>query len=187
MNKRSLLLLIEQNIKNNDISLDDVKKELDNYICPLTKNNVDIIEKSIKNDPNYKDNTSIIIKNLGLYQNNSLSEIINSKLTIQILENIVWQIAIDNSIQGKIHRVKTLIALYISRSGVNFYDDLNKGDWALVEDMEAFVFNNTTRHECSWCSKVCKYLNDYLFNGDNYYIYDSNVKNRLNDYRKNMV
>lgn len=184
MNKRSLLSLIEQNIKNNDISIDDVKKELDNYICPLTKNNVAIIEISIKDDPNYKDNTSIIIKNLGLYQNYSLSKTINSKLTKQILERFVWQIAIDNNIQGKSHSVKAQIAQYISQLGDKFYDRLKTCDWSLVEEMEAFVFKNNTRHECSWCSKVCKYLADYLFNGDNYYIYDSNVKNRLNDYRK---
>ena len=52
--------------------------------------------------------------------------------------------------------------------------------------MDSYVYEKSgyKRHECSWCSKICKYLNEYLYDGDGYYIYDNNVKNRLNNYRK---
>lgn len=49
MDKNTLLNLIKSNIENDNISIDDVKKELDNYyICPLDKKNSLIIENRIK-------------------------------------------------------------------------------------------------------------------------------------------
>lgn len=98
------------------------------------------------------------------------------------------KIATENKIQGKNKdkNVPNLITNYITILGTHFYDRLKNSDKRLIEGMEAYVYinNNRKRHECSWCSKVCKYLNEHLFNNDKYYIYDSNVLNRLNIYRK---
>lgn len=85
--------------------------------------------------------------------------------------------------------VKEFIADFIMKNEFDFYMRLHAGNLDLVEEMEAEVYkknlkNGNNRHECSWCSKVCKYLNECLFNNDAYFIYDSNVKERLNDYRK---
>lgn len=185
MNKDILIETIKTNLRDN-ISIDDILRELKNYICLLTRENADLIEDCIGRDPNYQDKMSPIIKKVGVYQNGSSLQVISESLTINELENFVWQVAIGNSIQGKTHSVKTYISKFILNNGQVFYERLRKGDLKLVEEMEAYVYaqGGRIRHECSWCSKVCKFLHDYLFNKDAYYIYDNNVKNRLNDYRR---
>lgn len=184
MNKNLLLNMVGNYLKN-DVSINDILTELDNYICLLTRENADIIEKCIANDPNYPDIMSPIIKKVNLFQNNSSIKTIYNSLGRVELEDFVWKVAIANSIQGKNLSVKTYMADYMLNKENQFFERLQVGELKLVEDLECFVYQsgNNVRHECSWCSKVCKFLHDYLFNNDAYYIYDNNVRNRLNDYR----
>lgn len=185
MNKNELIKMINDNL-DDDISIENIINELDNYICLLTEQNSEIIEQCIEEDPKYSDVLSPIIEPLGIYKNHSSCETISQKLDKNILEELVWKIAVENSIQGKNPEVKTYIADYVLGLGIRFYERLKDGEWELVEEMEHHVYNEggEKRHECSWCSKVCKYLHEALFDEDKYYIYDSNVKNRFNDYRK---
>jgi len=187
MNKDELINVIKNNL-GNDISIDDIKRELDKYICLLTRSNADLVERSINRDPRYPNKMRDYIIKLGIYQNESSIPTIRERLDREHLEEYIWIVATENSIQGKRPIVKTHIADFILNSS-NFYERLRAGDWSLVEDMEAEVYTKNlgrriNRHECSWCSKICKYLHEALFNNDAYYIYDNNVKNRLNDYRK---
>lgn len=178
MNKTSLLRMIDGHLSI-EISIRDIRDELKHYICPLTKSNSQIIEKETVNQLNSQVK---ILKKLGIFQNSSSVQDIQKALTRANLEDFVWQVAISNSIQGKTKQSKVAIADFILNKGAMFYIRLKNGDWTLVEKMEVFV-SSKSRHECSWCSKVCKYLQEYLFDGDSYYIYDNNVVDKLNDYR----
>ena len=184
MEKNKLIEEVKGHLKN-DTSIDEIHKELDNYICLLTKRNASLVESCISVDPRYPNRMGKFIETLGIYQNGSSIDKIISVLDRNKLEKFIWIVASENSIQGKKPIVKTYIADFILNTR-NFYERLNNGDWILVEEMEKAVYqrNINNRHECSWCSKVCKYLHEFLFNKDKYYIYDNNVKKRLNDYRK---
>ena len=153
------------------------------YICLLTRRNADLIEGYIAKDPKYPNNMSPIIRDLGIYQNGTPISEICEIMGNSDLNKFVWQVAVSNSIQGKTHATKQLITNYILGCGANFYERLENGDLRLVQDMVSYIVSRGGRHECSWCSKICKYLNEYLFNNDKYFIYDGNVKKRLNVYR----
>lgn len=180
MNQTSLLGTIAGHLSAN-ISIRDIQDELRHYICPLTMSNLQIVETGI-NANNSSNGMKQIIQKVGIFQNSSSIQNIQKALTRANLEDFVWQVAISNSIQGKSKQSKDAIVDFIWNQGATFYIGLKKGDWTLVEEMEKFV-SLKSRHECSWCSKVCKYLQEYLFEGDSYYIYDNNVVDKLNDYR----
>lgn len=180
MNKTSLLGMIDGHLST-DISIRDIRDELKHYISPLTKNNLQIIETGM--NVKHLNDMKKIIQQMGVYQNQSDFKKILKALTRANLENFVWQVAISNSIQGKTKQSRDAIVDFILNKGAAFYNRLKNGDWALVEEMEVFV-SSKSRHECSWCSKTCKYLQEYLFDGDSYYIYDNNVVGKVNDYRE---
>ncbi len=186
MDKKNLLNELDRYL-GTELSLNEIYSELKNhYICELTEYNSNVIEDGIRNDPNYEDKMSPIITNLGIYQNGSNDAVIMERLfNGDVLERFVWQVAISNSIQGKTHEAKNSIADFIRSNGFSFFEKLREGNKALVQDMDKHVYisSGKKRHECSWCSKVCKYLHEYLYNTDAYYIYDNNVKEKLNDYR----
>lgn len=179
MNKTSLLGMIDGHLSAK-FSIRDIRDELRHYICPLTKSDAQIIEKETQNQLNSQVK---ILKVLGVFQNRSSVQNIQKALTRANLEKFVWQVAISNRIQGKSKQSKDAITDFILNQDATFYRRLKDGEWTLVEEMEKFV-SLKSRHECSWCSKVCKYLQEYLFDGDSYYIYDNNVVGKLNDYRK---
>lgn len=177
---------MEENLGEN-ISILNILNEIKHYICLLTRKNSDVIEYYIAQDVKYGNNKMLLfIKKLGICQNNSSLKKINRVLNRNELEKFIWLVASSNSIQGKSNSVKKAIAEFITNKNIKFYKKLRDGNINLVQEMEKYVYvkSNFKRHECSWCSKICKYLNEYLFNNDKYYIYDNNVKNRLNDYRK---
>ena len=185
MDKNVLLELIKNNVED-DVSINDIIDELDNYLCLLTRRNADLIESFISVDPNYPHKMEPVIQNAGVFKNNSTPEEINRALTKKKLDEFVWVVASVNSIQGKTQTAKSNISNFIIEKGISFYERLKAGDLNLVEEMERHVYSKggSKRHECSWCSKVCKFLHEFLFNNDAYYIYDNNVKARLNEYKK---
>lgn len=182
MDKKELLKSLNLNL-NDNISVEDLLKEMDNYICPLDRKNADLIEGRIRVS-GYENTMLQILKDHDVYHCTDVKKS-NSILNKKILEEFVWEVAKVNHIQGKKRATSTLIVEYILNKGLDFYENLKEGKLNLVEEMNSYVFERTNpkRNECSWCSKVCKLLHEFLFDDDKYFIYDSNILNRLNDYR----
>ncbi len=87
------------------------------------------------------------------------------------------QIDEDNSTQVfKNHREDFYKILdYIMNDEPNFYERIRRGDISLVDDL----MNVCSAKLLSFCSKVCKFLNNWLFNRDDYYIFDYYVLNAI--------
>lgn len=170
----------------NEISINDVIKETEKFICPLTKENASLIERFIERDKKYGNKLAEEAKKNGISKIDRSTQDIADTPTRENLESFVRQVAIITSIRGATKSANKAIVDFIISKGKAFYDELEKGEQSLVQEMESYVYRNAdrSRRECSWCSKVCKFLNEYLFECDGYYIYDSNVVNELNDYRK---
>lgn len=149
----------------------DFDKE--NNIVLLTRKNADKIEQAIKNDDNYYPFAKTIFDHLGFpaIQANSNRE----------LFAVIREIDRDNSTNVWRYNRNSIneIVKYISNKENKFYEKLEKGEKNLPDEL-----NKCGPGLKSLSSKVCKYLCEFAYHKDNYYINDTFVRHALLFYLK---
>lgn len=140
--------------------------ERDEYLMVrLSKYNSDIVEGSIAEDPAYQSNTKAIMENrfnVGDYSTEAFYEIIN-------------RIATENSTRTS-KKTMQCIAAYCAESNTHFLDRMKAGDQRLVDDLLQHLVNNGSRKDKSLASKICRYLNEWLYGSSDFTINDSVVR-----------
>lgn len=138
----------------------------DEYLMvQLTKENSEIVERCIANDPKYQSNGKTIMKQLlstGDYSKEAYYQIIKC-------------IANENSTRTSNETISCL-ATYCAGYSDRFLDRLKTGEIELVDDISRYLTNSGRRKEKSLASKLCRYLNEWLFDDCAYTINDSVVR-----------
>ena len=142
-----VLLTTEKNIKTASLEYDE------NCMIKLNKNNAEKIkklinEKTIKNYNIGKDKFNYFIEKKKSYKN------FNTEDWIEIIKEIV----IENSTRTSAKTIYT-IANYINE---DFFTRLKKVDSYLVDDMVDYLVKNDRERAKSICSKVCKYIAEWI-------------------------
>ncbi|OPZ35185.1 MAG: hypothetical protein BWY98_00806 [Tenericutes bacterium ADurb.BinA155] len=140
--------------------------ETDAYLMvKLTQANSDLVEKVLAVDPDYTPK--------GYHAFKSCSE--EGELTEDAYSKIIKNIVIENSTRSKDEVVKAL-AKYCVDENRHFLARLQEGKPRLVDDIVSYLTNQGFREEKSLSSKVCRYLNEWIFHQDDYTINDSVVR-----------
>lgn len=149
----------------------------ENNALDITEKNIELIKFILKNDKKYMSEFS--------EENNHIKNfIIDHKKTtdkeeiLQIVKLIDKENSTHQNISGKNkgdNRGYEITAEKICKI-VNFYKDLENGKPELVNKIAKSI---DTRYTYSFASKYCSYMSRYLFNKDNYSIYDNVINNIL--------
>lgn len=151
------------------------KLEVDeNYLITISVKNSEEVEKLIKADPKYHFSES---KENFL----KLWEEKNHKLDLQDCYNVVKAIASENRTRTA-DKYSLIFAQYMNST--DFFNRVIEGDIKLVDDMFKYVVDNKGRRDKSLASKICKYLNEWICNGNAYSINDHFVRDVLPYYLK---
>lgn len=140
----------------------------ENYMVELSKENSNIVEKAIKNDPRYQMKPQNTMQNF--FDNNDFS--------VNAYTKIISEIATGNSTRTS-KKVINLLAEYCSKKENRFLDRLENGEVELVDDMTEYIQSKDERREKSLCSKICRYLNAWHFEKCDYTINDAVVRSML--------
>ena len=160
-------------------------------LAELTEENADTVCAAIENDPRYKEKARDVFRRitgaLPLFApsaagNISCGDLYNYFTPAQMYD-IVRQIKIDNNIVGCPDSQLILIRDFITDPSNRFFCRNLNGDLSLVEDLNDYLGTSGVRHERSLSSKICAFLNNYLYGGDEYFIYDRVVLDLLPRYR----
>lgn len=154
----------------------DIKTlELDtNHMVKLCQINGKNIEALIAKDPAYQPYAEKYFRSLGK----------KTGFTLDEYKNIIRRIATENSTHTATAS-SDVLAEYISRPDVLFENRLKEGDYTLVDEIDNYVYENavTSRgrhaHIKSLASKLCRYLEEWIYGNDNFTIYDSFVRKML--------
>lgn len=144
---------------------------VDGSIVLLTKENVEIIESLIEEDPDYFPFSKFLFESFGT------NKIKNN--TERTLFAVAREIDRDNS--TNVWRYKknrdsfNNMIEYISNPNNLFFERLERGDISLPDE----IVNQCGPGLKSLSSKICKYLCEFAFQKDNYYINDSFVRGLL--------
>lgn len=140
--------------------------ERDEYLMVrLNKYNSDIVEDIIAKDPSYQSKGKTIMKNrlqAGDYSSEAFYEIIN-------------RIATENSTRTSKETMQC-IATYCANPNMNFLDRIKAGDQQLVDDLLRHLVENGSRKDKSLASKICRYLNEWMYGRCDFTINDSVVR-----------
>lgn len=138
----------------------------DEYLMvQLTKENSDIVENCLAVDPAYQSKGKIIMEryfNAGDYSEKAYYDIIN-------------RIATENSTRTSKETMEH-IAVFCADPKNNFLGRIKEGDMFLVDAIIQHLVQNGCRKDKSLASKLCRYLNEWLYNGCAYTINDSVVR-----------
>lgn len=151
-------------IKINKLKVSDGK----NLIVLMTKENVETIENLIENDDDCFPFSKIVFESFGLDKIKHNTE--------KSLFAVVREIDRDNS--TNVWRYKKnrdnlyKVILYIMNDDNDFWGRLEEGDVELPDE----IANQCGPGLKSFSSKICKYLCEFAFQKDNYYINDSYVR-----------
>lgn len=138
----------------------------------LDKDNSRIIEGNLLKDSDYFPFSKHIydyifkLKNVPLYSDPDL------KIKLKC---VIRQIDTDNSTgEWRFHKESRISKVidYISDSKNHFFESLKKGDIDLPDEINACADNGMP----SLSSKICKYLHEYIYNKDAYFINDSYIR-----------
>lgn len=131
----------------------------------LNKHNSDIVENCIAKDPAYQSKGKEIIERrfqAGDYSEAAYYEIVN-------------RIATENSTRTSKETMQC-IAEYFAAPETHFLKRIEDGDQLLVDDILAYLVNHGSRKDKSLASKICRYLNEWLYGKCDYTINDSVVR-----------
>ena len=160
------LLTVPENLK---------KLENDEYgMVRLTKNNSDIVEDCLKNDQKYHTNKT---KEAAI----DLESRIKSgdpAVAADAYKEIIRKIATENSTRTSKEAIDYL-AKYCADPKNKFLRRLQEGETKLVDDLWQHLVDKEQRREKSLASKICRYLNEWYYNGREYTINDSVVRTVL--------
>lgn len=153
-----------------DVPNNLLKLEVDEYyMVKLTKTNSEIVEHELANDISYPQKAKKICEELIKRNNDFSSETFNI---------IIHRIAIENSTRSSKNTID-LLTDFALNSENQFLQRVKKGDLTLVDDITDYLFKNNNRRDKSLASKVCRYLNEWLFDKDDFTINDSVVRKVL--------
>ena len=172
-------------------SLDGLTRLRLSGLAELTERNADIVIATIENDPKYLEKAREVFRRIAgalpLFKPSASGNIdcddLYNNFTSAQMYDIVRQIKIDNKIIGCPNSQIELIRNFIMDRSNHFFCRNLRGDLSLVEDLNNFLGTSGTRREWSLSSKICKFLNNYLYGKDDYFIYDSVVLRLLPRYR----
>lgn len=140
--------------------------ERDEYLMVrLNKHNSDIVEGCIAKDPAYQSKGKAIMENrfrTGDYSTEAFYEIVN-------------RIATENSTRTSKETMQC-IAAYCADSNTHFLDRIKAGDQRLVDDLLQHLIKNGSRKDKSLASKICRYVNEWLYGSCDFTINDSVVR-----------
>ncbi|MDD4493529.1 MAG: hypothetical protein PHV32_04155 [Eubacteriales bacterium] len=140
--------------------------EMDEYLMVrLNKYNSDIVDGYIAKDPAYQSKGKAVMDNrfrAGDYSTAAFYEIVN-------------RIATENSTRTSKETMQC-IAAYCADSNTHFLDRVKDGDHRLVDDLLQHLVKNGNRKDKSLASKVCRYLNEWLYGRCDFTINDSVVR-----------
>ncbi len=155
------MLLNENNLKR--------KKTEHGIIVLLTKKNAEIIEKLVQNDDAYFPFSQIIFSHFGIDKVKTDSD--------KALFAVLIEIDRENSTNAWRYYRENFYKLisYIKSPDVGFFNKLEAGDKTLPDAITKACGSCLK----SFSSKVCKYLCDYAFHKDHYYINDTVVRRML--------
>lgn len=138
----------------------------DEYLMvQLTKENSDIVEACIAVDPAYQSKGKAIMEgyfNAGDYSLEAYYDIIN-------------RIATENYTRTSKETMECMAA-YCADPAKKFLARIKEGDQELVDALLQHLVQNGSRKDKSLASKLCRYLNEWLFGGCAYTINDSVVR-----------
>ena len=168
-NKSNVIHAITPELKD---LIDDYKLDFDpnKNIVLLTKNNAKKIENLIQHDPNYFPFSKIIfdsftVNDIKINNNNALFAVIRE---IDRDSNTnVWRYNNRSSFFEIIN--------YIIDPKNDFFIKLDKGDIKLPD----LICKKCGTGIKSLSSKVCKYLSEFMYKKDNYYINDTYIRRAL--------
>lgn len=151
-----------QDLVEHGIDLDN------NNLVELSRNNSDIVERLIplKYRPNAK----------ACFDSYCVNG--NFVMTQEAFRNVCYKINSDNSTRVSREHVNIFVD-FIMNPEKNFLSRLESGDIKLVDEMDSYVRELTGRRYKSLASKICKYLNEFLYNRHDYYINDYFVRTML--------
>ena len=154
-------------IKNNNIEVGNGE----NPIVLLTEENAKIIENLIENDDDYFPFSKVIFDYYGI---NKIKDNTDKSLFAVVRE-------IDRDNNTNVWRYKKNrnnfhnMILYIMNPTSNFWGRLESGDIKLPDEIVSQCGTGLK----SLSSKICKYLSEFAFKKDNYYINDSYIRAML--------
>lgn len=129
----------------------------------LTKENADLVKACIMSDPQYQSKALAVLERYsGDYSEKEYSDIIR-------------QIAIENSTRTSKESISCL-ASYCADPENHFLDKLQSGDPLLVDALLNHLVENGYRKDKSLASKICRFLNEWIYGGCAYTINDSVVR-----------
>ncbi len=138
----------------------------DEYLMvSLTKENAELVKACIIADPAYQPKALAVVKRYFAVGDHSE----------KAYYDIIHQIAIDNSTRTS-KESKSCLAAYCAKPEHHFLDKLKSGDPLLVDTLLSHLVENGFRKDKSLASKVCRYLNEWLYGGCAYTINDSVVR-----------
>ena len=151
-----------QNIKS------ELKPKMD-----LTCENLELVEKMIEADPKYGPEQKLIESVLIRFPDNNDIEIVAMKIGV-----------IDVTNSTRLFQYKQNISLYdIAELIVNRINDFNKriedGDITLISEISRKTKSLYNRNLFSFASKYCHYHNRFLYQNDDFSIYDTIVRKKL--------
>lgn len=162
-----------QKIEDSDIFDRFIQKSnlsVDGKIVLLSRDNAEIIETLIKNDDDYFPFSKVIFECFGI------DKIRNN------IDNSLFAVAreIDRDNSTNVWRYNNRDDFYsmiqfILNPESNFFDRLERGDIALPDE----IVEQCGSRVKSLSSKICKYLSEFAFQKDDYYINDSVVRHIL--------
>ncbi len=131
----------------------------------LSKENSNIVEACISVDVSYKPIGKEAF--LKRQKNNDFSQ--------EAYYEIINRIATENSTRTSVDTM-TLLASFLADTQNNFLSRLAEGKPELVDDLLDNLVKNGSRRDKSLVSKVCRYLNEWIYGTDSYTINDSVVR-----------
>ena len=150
----------------------------ENYLVLLNESNSVEVERLILEDSSYHfDETKN--KFLSIWKRK------NHRLNQDDWFNVVKAIATENSTRSSDVNMR-YFAEFMDNEENDFLGKLEIGDLELVDKMLNYVTdkNNNRRKDKSLASKICKYLNEWIFNSTSYSINDSFVRKVIPYYLK---
>ena len=139
------------------------------YMVKLCKENSEIVEAEIIIDPDYRP--------IGreAFEKRMIKE---KDFSSDAYYEVINRIATENSTRTSKITMR-ILADYLSNPNNKFLERLSEGKPQLVDDLLNYLVKKGERRDKSLVSKICRYLNEWLYQKDDYTINDSVVRKIL--------
>ena len=163
----------------------------------ITNEMLENIGSKIKADPRYGEEGGIVSTALRAYPENTDSSIIALKIALIDMTNstqlsrllgekVITKKNIQTGKREVVSRTKKAIALGMiidKLKTIDFDTRVNRGDISLVSELAQWSYmDGAGVNLFSFFSKYCCYHNESIYDGDDYSIFDSVIKNCLGNY-----